>query len=135
MTVRSARVVCREEAVADLRGLAQRAPATLIEVFRLLRSLHAGGVSSVPLHDYAQTGDLADYAKIVVAVEGEPAHRIVVRDRGGGAFEVIELSAVEDRIGDLPHLLAGLRMARLEEPDRRSDAQRRVERIRRLRNP
>jgi hypothetical protein len=69
----------------------------------------------------------------------------VVRDLGGGGFEVSEVIAgedtacgsrtcVEDRTGDLPYLLAGLRWGRLEEPILRSDAQRRVERIRRLRD-
>jgi hypothetical protein len=135
VTIRFARVVFREEAMDDLRGLAQRSPATLTEVFRLLKSLDAGELSPVPLHDYAKTGDLTDCAKVVVAVEGEPEHRIVVRDRGGGAFEVSEVIAVEDRIGDLPYLLAGLRLARLEDSVRKSDAQRRVDRIRRLRNP
>jgi hypothetical protein len=135
VTIRFARVVFREEAMDDLRGLAQRSPATLTEVFRLLKSLDAGELSPVPLHDYAKTGDLTDCAKIVVAVESEPEHRIVVRDRGGGAFEVSEVIAVEDRIGDLPYLLAGLRLARLEDSVRKSDAQRRVDRIRRLRNP
>jgi hypothetical protein len=120
--------------MGDLRGLAQRSPATLTEVFRLLRSLDAGELSPMPLHDYAKTGDPADCGKIVVAVEGEPEHRIVVRDRGGGAFEVSEVIAVKDRIGDLPYLLAGLRLARLEDPVRRSDAQRRVDRIRQLRS-
>jgi hypothetical protein len=125
----------REEAMDDLRALAQRSPVTLTEVFRLLKSLDAGELSPVRLHDYAKTGDLADCGKIVVLVEGEPEHRIVVRDRGGGAFEVSEVIAVEDRIGDLPYLLAGLRLARLDDPVRKSDAQRRVDRIRQLRNP
>jgi hypothetical protein len=54
------------------------------------------------LHDYAKTGDLTDRGKIVVAVEGEPEHRIVVRDLGEGAFEISEVIAVEDRTADLP---------------------------------
>jgi len=37
--------------------------------------------------------------------------------------------------GDLAYLLAGLRLARLTDPVRRSDAQRRVDRIRRLLEP
>ena len=60
----------------------------------------------VPLHDYAKTGGLRDCSKIVVAVEGQPEHRIVVRDLGGH-FVVSEVVAVEDRTGDLPYLLAG----------------------------
>jgi hypothetical protein len=35
--------------------------------------------------------------------------------------------------GDLPHLLAGIRVGCIEDPIRRSDALRRVHRIRRLR--
>lgn len=133
MTGRFARVTFRDDAMEDLRGLAERSQATLLEVFRLLKALDAGALLPVPLHDYAKTGDLTDCGKIVVAVEGEPEHRIVVRDLGEGGFEVSEVIAVEDRIGDLPYLLAGLRLGRLEDPVSRSDAQRRVARIRQLR--
>lgn len=45
-----------------------------------------------------------------------------------------EVIAVEDRTGDLPYLLAGLRLGRLDDPIRRSEAQRRVARIRQLRD-
>ena len=94
MTLRFARVMFREKAMDDLRVLAQRSPATLTEVFRLLKSLDAGELSPVRLHDYAKSGDLTDCGKIVVVVEGEPEHRIVVRDQGGGVFEVSEVVAV-----------------------------------------
>jgi hypothetical protein len=119
--------------MADLRRLAQRSQVMLLEVFRLLKALDAGTLEPVPLHDDAKTGDLTDCGRIVVAVEGEPEYRIVVRDLGDGGFEVSEVIAVEDRAGDLPYLLAGLRLGRLADPVRRSDAQRRVARIRRLR--
>lgn len=132
MTLRFARVTFRDDAMEDLRRLAERSRATLLEVFRLLKALDAGALASVPLHDYVKTGDLTDCGKIVVAIEGEPQHRIVVRDLGEGGFEVSEVIAVEDRTGDLPYLLAGLRLGRLEDPVRRSDAQRRVARIRQL---
>jgi hypothetical protein len=69
----------------------------------------------------------------VVEVEGGSEHRIVVRDLGEGGFEVSEVIAVEDRTGDLPYLLAGLRPGRLVDPVRRSEAQRRVARFRQLR--
>lgn len=95
-------------------------------------ALDAGSLLPAPLHDYAKTGDLTDCGKLVVTVEGETEQRIVVRDVGGGGFEVSEVIAVEDRTGDLPYLLAGLRLGRLEDPLRRSDAQRRVARIRQL---
>jgi hypothetical protein len=118
----------------DLRRLAERSQPVLVEVFRLLEALDDGTVVPVSLHDYTKTGNLTDCGKIVVAVQGEPEHRIVVRDLGDGAFEVSEVIAVEDRTGDLPYLLAGLRLGRLDDPMRRSDAQRRVARIRQLRD-
>ncbi len=119
-------------AAADaMRALAQRSRPVLEEVFRLLVLLDRGSVSATPLQDFAKTGDLRDCGKLVVAVEGEPEHRIVVREVGG-QFEVVEVVAVEDRSGDLPYLLAGLRLGRLDDPVRRSEAQRRVARIRRL---
>jgi hypothetical protein len=134
VTLRFTRVTFRDDAVEDLRRLAERSRTTLLEVFRLLKEVNAGSLSPVPLHDYAKTGDLTDCGKIVVAVEGESEHRIVVRDLGKGAFEISEVIAVEDRTADLPYLLAGLRLGRLEDPIRRSDAQRRVARIRQLRD-
>jgi hypothetical protein len=87
----------------------------------------------VPLHDYTKTGDLADCDKIVVALEGAPEHHIVVRDVDGRGFEVSEVVAVDERAGDLPYLLAGLRLGRIDDPVRRSDVQRRMHRIRQLR--
>jgi hypothetical protein len=130
---RFTRVTFRDDALEDLRRLAARSQVVLIEVFRLLKALDAGSLVPAPLHDYAKTGDLTDCGKIVVTVEGEDEHRIVVRDVGDGGFEVSEEIAVEDRTGDLPYLLAGLRLGRLDDPVRRSDAQRRVARIRQLR--
>lgn len=129
MTLQFTRVTFRDDAVEDLRRLAERSRATLVEVFRLLEALDAGTVVPAPLHDHAKIGELTDCGKIVVAVEGEAEHRIVVRDVGNGGFEVSEVIAVEDRTGDLPYLLAGLRSGRLEDPVRRSDVQRRVARI------
>jgi hypothetical protein len=118
-------------AADDMRALAQRSRPVLVEVFRLLVLLDRGTISATPLHDFAKTGDLRDCGKLVVAVAGEPEHRIVVREVKG-RVEVVEVVAVEDRTGDLPYLLAGLRLGRLDDPVRRSEAQRRVARIRRL---
>ena len=134
MTLRFDRVTFLDEAMDDLRSIAERSHVVLVEVFRLLKALDAGELSPLPLHDYAKTGDLTDCGKIIVALTDEPEHRIVVRDLGGRDFEVSEVIAVEDRTGDLPYLLAGLRLGRREDPIRRSDAQRRVDRIRRLRD-
>jgi len=134
VNLRFTRVSFRDDAMQDLRRLAESSQPVLLEVFRLLKALDAGALVPVSLHDHAKTGDLTDCGKIVVAVEGEPEHRIVVRDLGDAAFEVSEIITVEDRTGDLPYLLAGLRLGRLDDPVRRSDAQRRVARIRQLRD-
>lgn len=104
----------------------------LLELFRLLKQLVAGEESPQPLHDHAKTGDLGDCGKIVVAVDDEPEYRIVVRDLGGH-FQVSEVVAVEARESDLPYLLAGLRLGRITDPMRGSDVQRRIRRIRNLR--
>ncbi|HEY6533897.1 MAG TPA: hypothetical protein VIY72_16430 [Acidimicrobiales bacterium] len=128
------RVQFLDEAKDDLRLVAERSREVAIEVLRLLKRLDAGQLTPRALHDFAKTGDLRDCGKIVVAVEGEPEHRIVVHDVGG-RLEVCEVVAVEDREGDLPYLLAGLRLGRIDDPIRRSDAQRRVARIRKLRGP
>jgi hypothetical protein len=114
-----------------MRALATRSRALVTEALRMLVLLQRGAIAATPLRDFTKTGDLRDCGKIVVAVDGEPEHRIVVL-QSDGVIEVIEVVAVEDRTGDLPYLLAGLRLGRLDDPVRRSDAQRRVARIRRL---
>lgn len=121
-----------DAAIEDMRRLAERSRPLLLEVFRKLKRLAAGQESPQRLHDFAKTGDLQDCGKILVVVEGEPEYRIVVRDLGGH-FEVCEVVAVEDRTEDLPYLLAGLRLGRIADPIRRSDVQRRIARLRRLR--
>lgn len=125
------RVQVLDEAVADLRTIGSRSPAVLREVLRRLKRLDAGVERPQPLNDFSKTGDLRDCGKLVVALPGEPEYRIVVRSVDG-FFHVSEVVAVEDRTKDLPYLLAGLRLGRLEDPIRRSDAQRRVWRIRKL---
>lgn len=118
-----------DEAVEDMRRLARRSQRVLIEVFRVLTKLERGELTPEPLHDFAKTGDLLDCGKIVIALDGEPHYRVVVRDVSG-SYEVCEVVAVEDRSGDLPYLLAGVRLGRLNDPVRRSDALRRIHRIR-----
>ncbi len=129
--VRFARVRFLPTAADDMRAVARRSRRVLEEAFRLLVLLDLGRIAATPLQDFAKSGDLSDRGKLVVAVDGEPEHRIVVRELDG-SFEIVEVVAVEDRTGDLPYLLAGLRLGRLDDPVRRSEAQRRVARIRRL---
>lgn len=125
------RVQFLDDAADDVRALAGRSRVVLVEVFRLLTLLDRGQLSPTPLHDFSKTGDLSDCGKLVVAVEGAPEYRIVVREVGGGVH-VVDVVAVEDRTQDLPYILAGLRLGRFTDPVRRSDAQRRVARIRSL---
>lgn len=125
------RVQFLDEARDDLRSVARRSPAVLREVLRLLKLLDDGKLRPQALQNFGKTGDLSDCGKIVVALESEPEHRIVVRNVDGG-FRVSEVVAVEDRVQDLPYLLAGLRLERINDPIRRSDTQRRVFRIRKL---
>lgn len=123
------KVQCLDEAVADIRALAQRSRPVLLEVLRLLELLDRGELQPESLHDFAETGDLSRWGRIVVAVDGEPAYRIAVRNLSG-TYEVTEVVAVEDRSGDLPYLLGGIRLGRLNDPVRRSHAMRRIHRIR-----
>lgn len=120
-----------DEAVDDLRRIAQRWPELVVEVLRLLKQLDAGTLMPRQLNDYAKTGDLSDCGKIVVALDDVPEHRIVVRDIGRGTFEVCEVITVEQRAEDLAYILAGLRLGRVTDPVRRSDIGRRVDRIQR----
>ena len=126
------RVQFLDEAASDVRALAARSRPILVEVFRLLKLLDRGQLQPVPLRDFGKTGDLSDCGKIVVALDGEPEYRIVVRG-SGSSIDVVDVVAVEDRTHDLPYILAGLRLERISDPVRRSDAQRRIDRIRSLR--
>lgn len=125
------RVTFLDEALEDLKIVAARSRAVLTEVFRLLKRLDAGTLNPTPLRNFGKTGDLTDCGKIVVALPGEPEYRIVVRGQNG-SFAVSEIVAVEDRSEDLPYLLAGIRLGRIEDPIRRSDAGRKVYRIRKI---
>jgi hypothetical protein len=83
----------------------------------------------VPLQDFAKTGDPSDCGKIVIETDDGPEYRIVVRDTDDG-YDVVDVVVVEARQDDLAHLIAGLRLGRIADPIRRSDAQRRIARIR-----
>lgn len=125
------RILFLDEAREDLRAIHERSSLVVTEVFRLLKQLDGGSITPTELRNFGKTGELSDCGKIVVIVEGEPEHRIVVRSVGAH-FEVIEVVAVEDRPQDLPYLLAGLRLGRISNPVRHSDAQRKVLRVRKL---
>jgi hypothetical protein len=107
----------------------KRSPEVVKEIHRLLKQLDAGELVPRRMQDDAKTGDPTDCGKIVVDVDGEPEHRIVVRDVGRGNFEVCEVITVEARVEDLGYLRAGVRFGRFNDPVRRSDISRRVNRI------
>lgn len=126
-------VVLTDDAIADLKGIERRAPEVLTEVFRALKRLDEGKVRPVPLKDYGKTGDLSDCGKVVVETDGHPEHRIVVRTVGD-TFEVHEVVTVEERTQDLAYLITGVRLGRITDPVRRSDTERKIARIRKLRD-
>lgn len=123
------RVRLTRDALGDLDLIHARSTDALREVFRQLRRLDRGEITPVPLQDYAKTGDLSDCGKIVVEMADGPEYRIVVRDTDDG-YDVVDVVVVEARQDDLAYLIAGLRLGRIADPIRRSDAQRRVARIR-----
>ena len=116
-------------AVDDLRSIMQRMPRVGLQVLALLKQLAAGQVRPRRLRSFGKTGDLGDCGKLAVVVEGEPEHRIVVRDLGDGRFRVVEVIAIEERADDLVYLLAGIRLGRILDPVRKSDVERRLARI------
>jgi len=124
-----------DDALVDIRAISKRSRPVAVEVLRLLKLLDQGQIAATPLQNFGKTGDLTDCGKVVVLVEGEPEHRIVVRDVADGSVELVEVVVVEDRSRDLPYLLAGLRLDRIADPIRRADASRDVYRIRKQLEP
>lgn len=126
------RVQFMDAAIADLHDIKKRALPVLREVFAALKRLDQGELRPTPLKDFGKTGDLSDCGKIVVETDGHPEYRIVGRDLGS-TFEISEVVTVEERAEDLAYLLAGVRLGRITDPIRRSDTERKIARIRKLR--
>lgn len=124
-----ARVQFLDEAREDLRRINKRSREDVVEILRTLKMFDRGVVDAIPLRNFNKTGDLSDCGKLVVAIDDDIEYRIVVREQGN-SFDVVEVVVIEDRTRDLPYLLAGLRLNRLQDPIRRSDAGRRIHRIR-----
>ena len=126
-------VLLTDDAMADLKGIERRAPEVLTEVFRALKRLNEGRIRPIALNDYGKTGDLSDCGKVVVESQGHPEYHIVVRTVGD-TFEVHEVVTVKERTQDLAYLLTGVRLGRIAEPVHRSDTERKIARIRKLRD-
>lgn len=119
-----------DEAKADLAVLAGRDRRLVVEAIRVLKAVGAGRITPTRLRTFSKTGDLSDCFKIYFGLEQEDdTHRVVLREVHG-QVEVLEVVALEDRQADLPYLLAATRLARLDDPVRRSDAQRAIFRVR-----
>lgn len=102
----------------------------MVEALRAIMRVDRGELVPTPLRPFGKTGDLSDCSRVYFgAMPDEDTHRIVFRVVGD-ALEVLEVVVVEERRGDLAYLLAALRLERLQDPVRRSDAQRAVARLR-----
>ena len=78
-----ARVRLVDAAKEHRRALADACPRLFIEVMRRLKELDEGRLEPRPLEDVVKTSGLTDRGTIVVDVEGDAEHRIVVRDVAG----------------------------------------------------
>jgi hypothetical protein len=76
-----------------------------------------GRLSGARLEDMSRTGDLTDCFKLYFDETGgpDPAYRVVYRELAEGAFEVVEVVAVEQREELYVYALAALRLGRLPE--------------------
>ena len=115
------------------RCIRERAAPVLRNVFTALKALDQGTLRPTLLKYYAKTGDLRDCGKVVVETDGHPEYRIVVREVGG-SIEIIEIVTLEERADDLAYLLAGVRPGRITDRIRRSETDRKIARIQKLRS-
>lgn len=126
----SSRIRLTEAARSDLRDLQQQDRALVEAALRAILQVDRGELAPKPLRPFGKTGDLSDCSRVYFgAGPGEDTHRVVFRE-AGDHLEILEVVVVEERRGDLAYLLAALRLERLHDPVRRSDAQRAVARLR-----
>lgn len=124
------RVRLTELALDDLRGLHQQDPALVVEALRVIKRVDQRQLSTKPLRPFGKTGDLSDCSRAYFgATPDADTHRIVFRQTGD-TIEILQVVAVDERRGDLAYLVAALRLGRIRDPIRRSDAQRAVSRLR-----
>lgn len=129
------RVQLTADALDDLLDLKERSPEFVKEAFRVLAAVDRGDFIPKRLRHFGKSGDLSDCSRVYFGIGGSrDTHRIVFRHTGDHV-EILEVVAVAERTGDAPYLLAGLRLDRIEDPVRRSDAERAVWRARNPREP
>jgi hypothetical protein len=81
VSLRLTRVSFRDDAMQDLRRLAERSQPVLVEVFRLLKALDAGTLVPVSLHDYTKTRDPTDCVACAAPACIDPA--VCAQSRNG----------------------------------------------------
>lgn len=64
-----------DEAVEDIRIIAERSPAVLRAISVRLKALDNGTLQPQPLSDFLKAGQLSNCGKIVIALAGEPEYR------------------------------------------------------------
>lgn len=118
----------------DLHDLKQHDIGLVRAALRLAKRIERAEIDGVPLRDFGKTGDLGDCRKAYFGADaGADTHRMVFRLLRGDAIEIVEIVSVGEREGDVAYLQAALRLGRIDDPVRRSDAQRRVSRARQRR--
>ncbi|MGI9015987.1 MAG: hypothetical protein ACR2HR_02595 [Euzebya sp.] len=116
------------QAAADVHAIAQVDRDLANMALHLAIDLHEGRRDHTPLNDRVKTGDLSDCYKATFGHDTRrPSHRLVYR-LVDGDMEVVEVVAAGPREDDVAYLMAGLRLGRINDPYRRSLAQRIIHR-------
>lgn len=111
------RLTYLEAAADDVRRLHRANPDLALLVLQRLTDLAQGRLDGEPLERRA-TGDLSDCRKVYVGlVGGQPTHRIVYRQVGGGVVEVLEVVVVGAREAMAVYLEAARRLGRIPSAD------------------
>jgi hypothetical protein len=121
-------------ALADLQRLNDdEDPQLVAAALKVLAAVDRGDIQPKPLTFMAKTGDLTDCSRVYFGLSaGDDTHRVVLHHEPDGL--TIEAIAADTRSDDIPYLLAGLRLGRLEGL-RRVDALRMLARMRPPRQP
>lgn len=122
------RTTITRDAQEDLGELKAVDVELVKDAYRMIVAVDRGSITPRPLTYMGKTGDLTDCSKVYFGPDD--AYRIVFQEMDD-QLHIREVVVIEERTNDLPCLLAGLRLGRLDEtPVRRSDAQRAVHRTR-----
>jgi ParE-like toxin of type II ParDE toxin-antitoxin system len=111
---RGRRIRYLEAAADEVRQLHRQDRALALIVLQRLTDLAKGRLVGEPL-ERRPSADLSDCRKVYIGrIGGRPTHRIVYRELGDGAVEVIEVVAVGAREGMAVYLEAAQRLGRTD---------------------